>query len=74
MNTLERAHNQLESLRQTTKVLQYVREFQRLMFQIPLMMREEALHHFTCDLKLDLQYQITMQNPQTLEDAILLVE
>ena len=44
------------------------------MFQIPLMTREEALHHFIHSLKSNLQYQVTAQNPQTLEDAILLVE
>ena len=38
------------------------------------MTREEALHHFICGLKLDLQYQLTTQNPQTLEDAILLAK
>ena len=74
MNALERARNQLDSLRQTTTVLQYVREFQRLMFQIPLMTREEALHRFIRGLKPELQYQLTAQNPPTLEDAILLAE
>ena len=35
---------------------------------------EEALHRFIQGLKSELQYQVTAQNPQTLEDAILLAE
>ena len=63
------ARNRLNTLRQTTSVVNYTNIFRSLIIEIPTMAEEDKLEHFLKGLKSDIHERVALQMPKTLAEA-----
>ena len=68
-NDVATARNELDRLRQTGSVAEYVREIREVTSRIPGIAPGDLLHRFTQGLRPDIRQWVVMKNPLTLEDA-----
>ena len=74
LNTTKLARDKLVTIRQTSSVREYIREFRTVLLDIPKMAEDEKLDRFVRGLKPHVRREVEIREPKDLADACRLSE